>query len=193
MLPMLQTLSALIGGMLCFMLLIECGRWLVRRLALPQDLPEALRFESPPPEAHAPGDPAAARARAATRARRRAVGELAARACVAQQQVVQLAGELHDHPQLNAEQRGEIASAEHEAGQAAETAQEAWQDEDVDAAEQHCREAAERAETACARAAAIGGALAERDDRRRLLRWMLLFGIALLLWLLVASPWNVLQ
>ncbi len=69
---MLAVLSV-IGGTMGFALLLLFGTWLVRRLKLPQDLPEALRFEPPPPAVRAHGDPVAARVTAERQARLRAV------------------------------------------------------------------------------------------------------------------------
>ena len=59
-----------VGALLGFSLTLLFGTWLVKRLALPQDLPEGARYSPPaPPIDHQP-DPARARATAALQARR---------------------------------------------------------------------------------------------------------------------------
>ena len=62
-----------VGGLLGFSLTLLFGTWLVRRLALPQDLPENARYSpSAPPIDHQP-EPTRARATAAVQARRSAL------------------------------------------------------------------------------------------------------------------------
>lgn len=66
------TMAALVGGLLLFALLLQLGTFIVRRLKLPQDLPEGPRFEPPPPPSVPRGDRAAAAVVAAAQARLRA-------------------------------------------------------------------------------------------------------------------------
>lgn len=68
---MLAVMSA-IGGTMVFALLLLFGTWLVRRLKLPQDLPEVLRFEPPPPPLRPTGEVATARVTAERQGRLRA-------------------------------------------------------------------------------------------------------------------------
>jgi hypothetical protein len=72
--PSLVTLAVLsvIGGLAAFAVLLLAGVRLVRWLALPQDLPDLLRFEPPPPPLRATGDAAAARVAAERQGRLRA-------------------------------------------------------------------------------------------------------------------------
>jgi hypothetical protein len=57
----LYAVAAVIGGLLAFAALLLAGVGVVRRLALPQELPEGPRFEPPPPPLRARPDRAAAR------------------------------------------------------------------------------------------------------------------------------------
>ncbi len=68
---MLAVMSV-IGGTMVFAVLLLFGSWLVRWLALPQDLPEVLRFEPPPPTVRPKGDPLVARVTAERQGRLRA-------------------------------------------------------------------------------------------------------------------------
>jgi hypothetical protein len=62
-----------VGGLLAFSLTLLFGTWLVKRLALPQDLPEGARYSPPaPPIDYAP-EPTRAKATAALQARRAAL------------------------------------------------------------------------------------------------------------------------
>ena len=66
-------ICGVVGALLGFSLTLLFGTWLVKRLALPQDLPEAVRYSpSAPPIDHHP-DPTRARATAALQARRKAI------------------------------------------------------------------------------------------------------------------------
>jgi hypothetical protein len=65
------TMAGLIGGLLIFALLLLFGGVIVRRLKLPQDLPEGPRFEPPPPPAVPHGDRARAAVAATAQARLR--------------------------------------------------------------------------------------------------------------------------
>lgn len=80
------TMTALIGGLVLFAVLLLAGTVLIRWLALPPDLPEGPRFEPPPPPTIAKGDRAAAALAAAAQARLRTVYDEA-------HVVVRLAGE----------------------------------------------------------------------------------------------------
>ena len=70
MVGILIVVCGVVGALLGFSLTLLFGTWLVKRLALPQDLPEGARYSPPaPPIDHQP-DPSRARATAALQARR---------------------------------------------------------------------------------------------------------------------------
>ncbi len=99
------TMTALIGGLVVFALLLLTGTVLVRWLALPLDLPEGPRFEPPPPPTITKGDRATAAVAAAAQTRLRTVYEEA-------HVVVRLAGECQGlHQQVVAAGAGEPFAA----------------------------------------------------------------------------------
>lgn len=142
----LAAISAVVGALAVFAALLLAGVRIVSALRLPTELPEGPRFEPAPPPAHAPGDPAAARARAALTARRRAVGDDAARAAEIAEQLRLRQEEVPD------ELRAPIAEAADEAARAAAVAETAFRGDDLDDAEATTRDARERAERALERA-----------------------------------------
>lgn len=97
--PQLLTfcLAGVVGGLMLFALLLLSGTALVRWLNLPQDLPEAPRFEPPPPPSVLHGDRARAAVTAAAQARLRTLYEQA-------HAVVRAASQCQDlHQQVRAQ------------------------------------------------------------------------------------------
>lgn len=70
---MLAPMGAMVAALVLFAGLLQFGLFVVRRLKLPQDLPEGPHFEPPPPPVRDVLEPAAARAQAAIQARRRLI------------------------------------------------------------------------------------------------------------------------
>lgn len=180
---LLAPMVAVLAALALFGTLLQVGLVIVRRLKLPQDLPEGPHFEPPPPPVSAVLEPTAARARAAVQARRRAIharAHAAARAAAAcaEAALIPLAA-TPGAPDPDAA-RAELTRHAAMAKAAAEAAERAMRGADLDAADAETQRHAAEAATAYAAAEAVLRPFPEPDNRR--LRWLLILLGVMVVW-----------
>lgn len=156
--------GAVFAGILLFGVVVGLGALAVRLLRLPTDPPEAVVFEPPAPTVHPAGDPAAARARAATCNAAAALGRRARMVLAAARSAADEAEWIAGHDR---ERSGQVRTCAVAAAAAAERAAAAFRSGDVAALA-----AAElEASTAAARVRTLAGGLPDLQaaERRKLL------------------------
>ncbi len=164
--------GSVIGALLVFSCLVLFGVWIVRVLALPQDLPLPLRFEPAPPPVRPRGDRAEAAVTAARQSRLRAVQAQAlmatqfAHAC---QDLLTQAESLAPGA-VSAEPLATLRTAESVARVAAENA-ERGRAGDLEAGEADAPGWVASAREAYERAATAAASLPQESSRRK---WLLL-------------------
>lgn len=142
---LMAPLGAVVAALLLFAGLLQFGVLIIRRLKLPQDLPEGPHYEPPPPPVADVLDPAAARTVAARQTARRAVyarahDALRAAVACAEAALVPLPAALGADP---VSARAELVRLAAVAKAAAEAAEQTMRSDGLDAATATERHAAE--------------------------------------------------
>lgn len=184
---LMAPMGAVIAALVLFAGLLHLGLVIVRRLKLPQDLPEGPHYEPPPPPVSEVLDPAAARAVAALQARRRAIydrAHAAARAAAdcAEAALVPLiaAPGAPDPATAHADLLRHAAVAK----AAAEAAEKAMRGSDLALAAADTERHAAEADAALVASAAVLAPFPEPGNRRMLVM-LIALGVVLVFWLFV--------
>ena len=184
---LMAPMGAVIAALMLFAGLLHLGLFIVRRLKLPQDLPEGPHYEPPPPPVSEVLDPAAARAVAALQARRRAVYErahAAARAaadCAEAALVPLIAAPGAPDPRAAHENLVRHAAV---AKTAAEAAEKAMRGSDLALAAADTERYAAEADAALAACSAVLAPYPEPGNRRMLVM-LIALGVVVAFWLIV--------
>jgi hypothetical protein len=174
----IAAMTGVIGGAFLFALALLSGIRIVRVLRLPQDLPDAIRFEPPPPLLREVADRDQAIAAASKQDRLRRIYQDGRRAVLAAQRTHDLAALATAVAARQAtggaakpEIRAAIATVTRAAEQAANAAmlsERAMREPNLDAAEAQCRDHADVAAAALVSADRAMTELPESDDRQRI-------------------------
>lgn len=180
---LLVPMFGVVGALLLFAGLLHLGRWIVRLLKLPNDLPEGPHFEPPPPPIRDVLDHAEAGRVAAHQARLRALYAKAREAAQASVACAELAAQdyvaVQGAPDPGVAKAG-LAQLAARAKAAAEAAEQAVRRDDP--VEVDVTTPAGDALAAKAEAEGIAGRFPSGRERR--LRWMLILLAVMILWTL---------
>ena len=184
---LMAPMGAVVAALVLFAGLLHLGLSIVRRLKLPQDLPEGPHYEPPPPPVSEALTPAAARAVAAVQAQRRAMyarahGAARAAADCAEASLIPLIA-TPGAPAPAAAQADLLRHAA-EAKAAAEAAEAAMRGSDLAQAAADTERHAAVADAALVACAAVLAPFPEPGNRRM---WIMLvaLGVVVVIWLFI--------